>query len=121
MTADLALPITIHGLETIRAPDGLALSSRNGYLSAEQRAVAPALYRIIQDTGARIKNGEPDLEALCERARTALSSAGLRPDYFGIAAANTLTPAQPADRELVILAAAFLGSTRLIDNLRVSR
>ncbi len=121
MTADLALPITIHGLETIRAPDGLALSSRNGYLSAEQRAIAPALFRIIQDTGARIKEGEPDLEALCERARTALSGAGLRPDYFGIAAADTLTPAQPADSELVILAAAFLGSTRLIDNLRVSR
>lgn len=121
MSADLALPIAIHGLDTVRAPDGLALSSRNGYLSAEQRAIAPALYRTIQDTGARIASGETQLETLCEQARTALSAAGLRPDYFGIAAADTLAPAEPGDRELVILAAAFLGSTRLIDNLRVSR
>ena len=121
MSADLALPIEIHGLDTVRAPDGLALSSRNGYLSAEQRALAPTLYRVIKETGAALQRGEQDIEALSAHARLSLETAGLRPDYFGIAAADTLVPAAPQDHDLVILAAVFLGKTRLIDNLRVSR
>ena len=119
MVRDLNMPVQIIGEPTMRAEDGLALSSRNGYLSADERATAPALYRTLNQLADAIRNGDRDFPALLTRGKQALQSAGLRPDYLEIRNATDLQPAEADMRELVILAAAFLGRTRLIDNLRV--
>ncbi|MNM89818.1 Pantothenate synthetase [compost metagenome] len=103
----------------MRAADGLALSSRNGYLSEAQRASAPALYRVLSELAAALRSGRHDYPALLEGANARLSEAGFVPDYLEIRTPLTLQPATPADRQLVILAAARLGTTRLIDNLLV--
>jgi pantoate--beta-alanine ligase len=120
MVRDLNMPIKIIGEPTVRADDGLALSSRNGYLSPEQRAAAPALYRVISQIGAAIRAGEQDFVRLLEDGRRQLQAAGLRVDYLEIRDASSLRPATAQDPDLVILAAAFLGKTRLIDNLHLS-
>jgi pantoate--beta-alanine ligase len=120
LTADLALPIEIHGIATQREDSGLALSSRNGYLSSQEKAVAPVLYATLKQLARKLEAGVKDFASLEGEARAALEAAGLRTDYFGIANAHTLAPATASDRELVLVAAAFLGTTRLIDNLRVS-
>ncbi|MGE8361089.1 pantoate--beta-alanine ligase [Pseudomonas sp.] len=117
LVRDLNMPIQIIGEPTVRAEDGLALSSRNGYLSAEQRAVAPTLYRGLEQIAAAIAAGERDFATLVEQARAQQVAAGFRPDYLEIREANSLRPATVDDRQLVILVAAFIGSTRLIDNL----
>lgn len=117
LVRDLNMPIQIIGEPTIRAEDGLALSSRNGYLNAEQRAAAPILYRSLQQIATALGAGEQDFASLIEAARQQLLSAGLRPDYLEIRETNSLRPATATDRQLVILVAAFLGGTRLIDNL----
>ncbi|MDO9624495.1 MAG: pantoate--beta-alanine ligase [Pseudomonas sp.] len=114
---DLNMPIQIIGESTIRADDGLALSSRNGYLDAAQRAVAPALYCSLQQVARALDAGERDFSKLIETAHQQQLAAGLRPDYLEIREPNSLRPVTVNDRQLVILAAAFLGSTRLIDNL----
>jgi pantoate--beta-alanine ligase len=119
MVADLNLPIEIIGVPTTRAADGLALSSRNGYLDEQQRAAAPALYRSMTRLADALRAGQDDNAALIEQARGELERAGFRVDYLEIRAAADLRPAGPADRRLVVLAAAFLGKTRLIDNLSV--
>jgi pantoate--beta-alanine ligase len=120
MVRDLNMPIKIIGEPTVRADDGLALSSRNGYLSPEQRAAAPALYRVISQIGAAIRAGEQDFVRLLEDGRCQLEAAGFRIDYLEIRDASSLRPATAQDSDLVILAAAFLGKTRLIDNLHLS-
>lgn len=117
---DLNMPIQIIGEPTTRAADGLALSSRNGYLNAEQRAVAPALYRSLQQIRSAIEQGERDYPTLLAEQRTQLEAAGLRPDYLEICQARTLRPVTAEDRDLVILVAAFLGTTRLIDNVHLN-
>lgn len=117
MVRDLNMPVQIIGEPTVRATDGLALSSRNGYLSEEQRAIAPALYRTLCDTAAAIKTGERDFAKLVREGLAALVQSGFRPDYLEIREANTLQPASAQDRQLIVLAAAFIGNTRLIDNL----
>ena len=117
MVRDLNMPVQIIGDPTVRATDGLALSSRNGYLSEEQRAIAPALYRTLCDTAAAIKTGERDFAKLVREGLAALVQSGFRPDYLEIREANTLQPASAQDRQLIVLAAAFIGNTRLIDNL----
>ncbi|CAM5200264.1 pantoate--beta-alanine ligase [Alishewanella longhuensis] len=119
MVTDLSFPIEIIGVPTERAADGLALSSRNGYLSVEQRQQAPALYQILQETKAAIAAGQHDYRALERQAKADLSAAGFQPDYFNISHQQTLTLAQSANEPKVILAAAALGNTRLIDNLEV--
>ncbi|HKS13812.1 MAG TPA: pantoate--beta-alanine ligase [Pseudomonas sp.] len=119
LVRDLNMPIQIIGEPTVRADDGLALSSRNGYLSAEQRAIAPALYRVLRQLGDAIASGERDYAALIAAGQQQLDAAGLRPDYLEVRHALTLRPATAEDRDLVILAAAFLGTTRLIDNLHL--
>ncbi|MEG5266537.1 pantoate--beta-alanine ligase [Pseudomonas sp. JDS28PS106] len=119
MVRDLNMPIKIIGEPTVRAEDGLALSSRNGYLNAAERAAAPALYRVISQIGAAIRAGEQDFARLLDESRRELESAGFRIDYLEIRDATSLKPASPEDRDLVILAAAFLGKTRLIDNLHL--
>jgi len=114
---DLNMPIQIVGEPTVRADDGLALSSRNGYLTEDQRAAAPALYRSLSQMAEAIRAGTSDFPRLIEDGKAQLSAAGFRPDYLEIRESNSLRPATASDRQLVILAAAFIGSTRLIDNL----
>ena len=116
---DLNMPIQIIGEPTVRAEDGLALSSRNGYLSPEQRAIAPALYRSLQQIAQAIRGGERDYPKLLAEQQQQLEAAGLRRDYLEIRHAKNLRPATAEDRDLVILVAAYLGSTRLIDNLHL--
>ncbi|MBJ9978060.1 pantoate--beta-alanine ligase [Pseudomonas sp. S75] len=117
MVRDLNMPIQIIGEPTVRAEDGLALSSRNGYLSPEQRAVAPALYRTLNDLAQSLQRGRRDFPTLLDEGKAQLAAAALRPDYLELRHAVTLQPARFDDRDLVILGAAYLGSTRLIDNL----
>ncbi len=120
MVADLAMPIRIIGKSTVREPDGLAMSSRNGYLSAEQRGVAPLLYGTLQSTAEALKTGNRDFSDLESAAQRILREAGFRPDYFVIRRAGDLAAPEQAEDSLVILAAAYLGTTRLIDNLIVA-
>jgi len=117
MVRDLNMPIQIIGEPTVRAEDGLALSSRNGYLSAEQRAAAPALYRVLSAMAEAIRRGQRDFAALIADGQAQLDAAGFRKDYLEVRHALTLRPAQVDDRDLVVIAAAYLGNTRLIDNL----
>jgi pantoate--beta-alanine ligase len=119
MTADLLLPVEIVGAPTVRAPDGLALSSRNRYLSANEREIAPAIHRALQAAAQRIDSGERDYLQIESAGWQALAVAGLRPDYFAVRDAADLHPPRAASRELVVLTAARLGKARLIDNLRV--
>jgi pantoate--beta-alanine ligase len=119
MVQQLALPIDIVAAETTRAEDGLALSSRNGYLDATQRAEAVALSRTLGEVVAALRRGQRDLPAIEQAAVQALASRGWQPDYVAIRRQSDLAP--PGDGDpLVVLAAARLGSTRLIDNIEVS-
>ena len=120
MTQDLSLPVDIIGMPTERAADGLALSSRNGYLTPSERATAPRLYQVLQHTAQQIKAGETVVNALAQ-ARQQITAYGFRIDYLELRRACDLAPAKPTDQKLVLLVAAFLGSTRLIDNLQFSR
>lgn len=117
MVDDLRIPLQLHGLPTVREASGLALSSRNGYLSMDERARAAALYATLCDCAAKIASGRRDYAALETAADAALVAAGLRTDYVHICSRATLLPGVAADRELVILAAAWAGATRLIDNV----
>ncbi|AVB13324.1 MULTISPECIES: pantoate--beta-alanine ligase [Pseudomonas] len=121
MVRDLNMPIQIIGEPTVRADDGLALSSRNGYLNEAQRAAAPALYQAIRQTADAISAGEQDFDALLTSKKQQLEAAGFRIDYLEIRDATSLRPTTAENRDLVILAAAFLGKTRLIDNLHLTR
>nr|WP_186342815.1 pantoate--beta-alanine ligase [Allochromatium palmeri] len=119
LVEDLAMPVEIIGVPIARESDGLAMSSRNGYLTPEERALAPALYQALKATDEALRAGEPIARA--ERAGLdALDAAGLRPDYLSVRRTEDLDPAGSEDRALVILAAAYLGRTRLIDNRRVA-
>ncbi len=120
LVRDLNMPIQIIGEPTVRADDGLALSSRNGYLTASERAIAPELYRVIQHIGNAIDSGDKNFNALLDAGKAQLQAVGLRPDYLEVREATSLRPATVQDEDLVILAAAFLGKTRLIDNLHLN-
>lgn len=120
MVRDLNMPIQIIGEPTVRAEDGLALSSRNGYLNAEQRAIAPVVYRTLKQLAEGIRQGRRDFPALIAEGQQTLSTAGLKPDYLEVRQALNLRPATDSDRDLVILVAAYLGPTRLIDNLHLN-
>ena len=119
MVEDLNMQVGVHGVDTVREPDGLAMSSRNGYLTAEERQRAPALYRALQAVARELKGGRRDYAALEQQVQTALRDAALRPDYVSIRRADDLAAPQDADAALVVLAAAYLGDARLIDNLEV--
>lgn len=121
LTRDLMMPVEIVGAPTIREPDGLAKSSRNGYLSKPERAAAPVIYQTLQDAAEKIGQGRTDFNIIEWEASQALINAGLRPDYFNIVNSLTLKPATEEDTEVTLLVAAFLGATRLIDNLSVTR
>ncbi len=116
---DLDIPVAIEGVPTVRESDGLALSSRNVYLTPEQRAVAPVIYRTLQEMARRLEAGD-DLAAVSADGLAALARAGFSAiDYLEIADAETLAPLARLDRPGRILAAVWLGKTRLIDNIAV--
>ena len=117
MVADLNIPVQFFGVSIVRDQDGLALSSRNGYLSAQQRAVAPALHQCMQAVKAQIKTGRRDYAALFEQFGVDLQAEGFRLDYVELRDALNLQPADVHSTQVVLLAAAYLGTTRLIDNL----
>jgi len=120
MTEDMHLPIGIITGETVRADDGLALSSRNSYLSEDERAVAPVLYKMLRATAQDLQNGGRNFEELEADALKQLQDAGFEVDYYSIRRAlNLEVPNRDCD-DLVVLAAARLGATRLIDNVVVA-
>jgi pantoate--beta-alanine ligase len=119
MARDLAIPVRVVPGRTAREPDGLALSSRNAYLTAAQRTVAPMLYRVLKDCAARIRRGEA-IDAVLAQGRDAIAHAGFVLDYLEARHAETLAPIQSAaDGPIRLLVAAKLGTTRLIDNIGV--
>lgn len=120
MVDDLCMPIEIIGVPTGRAIDGLALSSRNGYLTAEERPIAPELNKTIQACKEAILSGSTDFADLEARANKRLEAAGFKPDYFAIRDSSTLAEVTEQTKEIAILAAARLGATRLIDNTRLA-
>lgn len=120
LVADLNMPVDVVGVPTVREADGLALSSRNGYLSAAERALAPTLYAILTTAAERIRSGERDYRSIQHNAWTALEQAGFRPDYVEVRRADTLAEPQEEDSKLRLLAAAWLGKARLIDNVPVT-
>jgi pantoate--beta-alanine ligase len=118
MVADLCLRVEIVGAPTVRESDGLAMSSRNQYLSPEERKLAPAIYRQLQQAVAALQSGVRDFPRIEGTGRAALDSAGFRTDYFSVRDARTLEEARPDTRQFVVLTAARLGKARLIDNLQ---
>jgi pantoate--beta-alanine ligase len=119
MTRQFNLPIEILAGETVRAADGLALSSRNGYLTPSERAEAPRLFQELTRIAVAIRGGRRDYEALAAAARETLSRHGWQVEYVSVRSRTTLLAPASADVSLVVLAAARLGSTRLIDNLEI--
>ena len=119
MVEDLRMTIEILVGETVREPDGLAMSSRNVYLTPAERILAPMIYRQLEKVRDNLLAGERDFEAACMRAREALRSAGFKPDYLEVRRAEDLGVPQAVDDPLRVLAAAWLGKARLIDNIAV--
>ncbi len=121
MAHDLHLPVEIVGMPTRREEDGLAMSSRNHYLTPEERRRAPALFQMLSRARETIlqHSGACDFRDLEADAMERLRDRGLRPEYFSVRRAADLALAGPEDKDLVVLAAAWLGSARLIDNVRV--
>ncbi len=120
MTRALCLPVAIEGVETVREASGLAMSSRNRYLSEAERATAATLYRVLGELRAAVEGGAGDYAALETAAVAQLERAGFRPEYVSIRRAADLAKPQPGDTRLRVLAAARLGPARLIDNIRIS-
>jgi len=120
MVADLCMPIGIEAVATVREADGLAMSSRNRYLQDSERGRAVQIYRTLHDVKARMEAGATDYAAIEAAACRQLAEAGLEPDYISIRRQCDLAPPGAADRALIVLAAARLGATRLIDNIRIS-
>ncbi len=119
MTRQLALPITVIGGETVRAADGLALSSRNGYLTAAERAEAPRLYRALTELREHVRNGNREFAQLEQAVVAELVASGWKPDYVAVRQQSDLLAPVSRDAALVVLAAAKLGNTRLIDNIEI--
>ncbi|NNG12723.1 MAG: 4-phosphopantoate--beta-alanine ligase, partial [Halobacteria archaeon] len=120
MVEDLSIPISIEGIPTVREPDGLAMSSRNRYLEPRERAIAPGLYQALCEAGDRLAAGERDYGAVEQVARETLARAGFEPDYVSIRRATDLEPPVSGDKVLRVLAAAWLGRARLIDNIEIT-
>lgn len=119
LVTELCIPTNIIAIPTHRADDGLALSSRNGYLSSDERAKAPLIYQTLTQLQSAILSGQRDYASLAHAASSHLNKCGFKTDYLEIRAAN-LDSATENDSDLVILVAAYLGKTRLIDNLAFS-
>jgi pantoate--beta-alanine ligase len=119
MASDLGLPVQVVGAPTLRDADGLALSSRNQYLQAEERSRAAMLNRALQAVVDAVRGGRLDFDALCDEQRAVLAAAGFRPQYLVVRTPELAIP-DGGERQLVALGAAWLGATRLIDNIRFS-
>ncbi len=123
MARQFALPTEIVGAETYRAEDGLALSSRNGYLSVEERAEAPLLYKVLNHVAEEVRGGQTNIALVEQLAMERLAGRGWKPDYVAVRKRIDLQPPSALDIEqgapLVVLSAAKLGATRLIDNLEI--
>lgn len=119
MVADMGFDIEIVGVPIMRAKDGLALSSRNGYLTAEQRKIAPGLYKVLSSIADKLQVGERDLEEIITIAGQELNEKGFRADDIQIRDADTLLEVSETSKRAVILVAAWLGDARLIDNKMV--
>ncbi|AEE24847.1 MAG: pantoate--beta-alanine ligase [Paraglaciecola chathamensis] len=120
MVTDLSMNLTVHGVKTTREDDGLAMSSRNQYLNTEQRVLAPTLFTRLQEMQDKIESGRRDFSRITSECCEQLAEAGFSIDYIEIRSADTLLQPGHEETKVVILAAAFLGRTRLIDNLQVS-
>lgn len=118
---DLCMPVAIVGVQTAREPDGLAMSSRNRYLSVEQRALAPRIYAELERARIAIESGAHDFATIERMGSEGLQQAGFRPDYFAVRDAATLQEPEQQSRDLVVLTAARIGRARLIDNVRARR
>jgi len=121
MVADLCMPVEIVGAPTVRDADGLAMSSRNQYLTPAERARAPQIYQALQAAAARLQAGDADFTGIERAGFQALESVGFQPDYFSVRQAHDLSTAIANARHLVILTAARIGKARLIDNVQVRR
>ena len=121
MVADLCMPVAIIGAPTVREPDGLAMSSRNQYLTEDERRKAPAIHRTLLAAAARLRAGEHDFAAIERAGLGELQSAGFRPDYFAVRRTDDLASPDAGTRRFVVLTAARLGRARLIDNLQIER
>lgn len=120
MVADLCMPVQIVAAPTVRDTDGLAMSSRNQYLTPSERQTAPVIHRTLQAAAQRLRAGERDFAAIEGAGIRALETAGLRPDYFAVRQSQDLAAPQPGATQLVVLTAARLGKARLIDNVQVT-
>jgi pantoate--beta-alanine ligase len=121
MVTDLCIPVEIIGAPTLRDPDGLAMSSRNQYLSAGERAIAPRIYQILTSIAQRLQTGDNGFTDMERSGLQALEAGGFRPDYFAVRAARDLSSPRTETGHFVVLAAARLGKARLIDNVQVRR
>jgi len=121
MVEDLAMPVRIVGVETMREADGLAMSSRNGYLSPQERAIAPVLYRVLSGVAQKLREGSNDYAGLQAQTARELDANGFRTDYVAIRRADDLLEPGTDERRLAVLAAAYLGKARLIDNIELER
>ncbi|MBJ7556978.1 pantoate--beta-alanine ligase [Marinomonas spartinae] len=119
MVRDLSSNVRIIGVDTARNEDGLAMSSRNGYLTEEERRIAPTIYQTLLWAKDALIENRASHEDICEQAQQKLEAAGFRRDYFEIRAQDTLQTPSEEEKRLVILTAAYLGKARLIDNLRI--
>ncbi len=119
LAADLDIPVEIHGCPTVREHDGLAMSSRNAYLTADERRIAGRLNHILHDAIKAVRSGEPIAEAEAKAARRLIAAGFSSVDYVAMRDAGTLAPIEDLSAPARILAAAWLGKTRLIDNLAV--
>src|SRR3984957_12615378 len=121
MVAELCMPVEIIAAPTVRDADGLAMSSRNQYLSSAERQLAPTIYATLAAAARRLAAGDADFASMERAGFTALESAGLKPDYFAIRRPADLGAPGGTERELVVLTAARMSRARLIDNIRVTR
>ncbi len=121
MVADLCIPVEIIGAPTVRDADGLAMSSRNQYLTADERRIAPRIYEILTGVARRLQTGDNEFASMERSGIQMLERAGFRPDYFAIRETQELGAPRPDTRHLVVLTAARLGKARLIDNIQVRR
>jgi pantoate--beta-alanine ligase len=121
MVRDLSMAVTVHGVPTEREASGLAMSSRNGYLSAQEKATASLIYKAMQQMQADIELGNTDFVAIEKNAIAELEQHGFKNDYVRIVNAQTFMPARADDSHIVIVVALFMGKTRLIDNLQLKR
>lgn len=120
MSEDLCMPVEIVGAPIHREPDGLAMSSRNSYITAQERPKVTVLHDMLQEVATALQGGDRDFAGLEERGKAAIRAAGFKPDYFSISNSKTLDAAAYDDRDLTVLGAMFTSAARLIDNTSIT-